>query len=124
MKYLMAPIWFASFLEKVRHLPPSGWLDEPGRLKGGGVPSPYSHSLQPTIIVTVMFVTDRRFDLFQRKANRGDRIATRPTVLARDMALMAPNLAGDGHRPLALEKPHDRCHGMRGRDLETHRPMI
>src|SRR5262249_14284953 len=66
---------------RVRPPPPSGWLDEPGRLKGGGVPSPYSNSLKPTIIVTGILVTDRRFDLFQLKANRGDRIATRPKVL-------------------------------------------
>src|SRR5262249_14640022 len=42
----------------VRHPPPSGWLDEPGRLKGGGVPSPYSNSLKPTSIVTGILVTD------------------------------------------------------------------
>src|SRR5262249_12322522 len=53
---------------EVRHPPPSGWLDEPGRLKGGGVPSPYSNSLKPTIIVTGIVVTDIRFDLFQLKA--------------------------------------------------------
>src|SRR5215475_11389267 len=81
----------------VRHPPPSGWLDEPGRLKGGGVPSPYSNSLKPTIIVTGILVTDIRFDLFQLKANRGDRIATRPKVLARKIAIMAPKLAGDGN---------------------------
>src|SRR6516162_9156372 len=52
---------------KVRHPPPSGWLDEPGRLKGGGVPSPYSNSLKPTIIVTGILVTAIRFDLFQLK---------------------------------------------------------
>src|SRR5215831_10889894 len=109
---------------KVRHPPPSGWLDEPGRLKGGGVPSPYSNSLKPTIIVTGILVTDRRFDLFQRKANRGDRIATRPKVLAREMAIMAPKLAGDGNRTFALEKPNDRCHGMLGRDLEAYMHMI
>src|SRR5262249_36766760 len=85
----------------VRHPPPSGWLDEPGRLKGGGVPSPYSNSLKPTIIVTGILVTDRRFDLFQLKANRGDRIATRPKVLARESAIMAPKLAGDGHSAFA-----------------------
>ena len=83
---------------EVRHPPPSGWLDEPGRLKGGGVPSPYSNSLKPTIIVTGILVTDRRFDLFQLKANRGDRITTRPKVLARALALMAPKLAGDSNR--------------------------
>ena len=66
----------------VRHPPPSGWLDEPGRLKGGGVPSPYSNSLKPTIIVTGILVTAIRFDLFQLKANRGDRLATCPKVLA------------------------------------------
>src|SRR6516225_9533240 len=109
---------------KVRHPPPSGWLDEPGRLKGGGVPSPYSNSLKPTIIVTGIVVTAIRFDLFQLKANRGDRIATRPKVLAREIAIMAPKLAGDGHRPFALEKPNDRCHGMRGRDLDAHMHMI
>src|SRR6516225_10115107 len=108
----------------VRHPPPSGWLDEPGRLKGGGVPSPYSNSLKPTIIVTGIVVTAIRFDLFQLKANRGDRIATRPKVLAREIAIMAPKLAGDGHRPFALEKPNDRCHGMRGRDLDAHMHMI
>src|SRR5215468_11876693 len=108
----------------VRHPPPSGWLDGPGRLKGGGVPSPYSNSLKPTIIVTGILVTDRRFDLFQLKANRGDRIATRPKVLARESAIMAPKLAGDGKRTLALEKPNDRCHGMLGRDLDAHMHMI
>jgi hypothetical protein len=108
----------------VRHPPPSGWLDEPGRLKGGGVPSPYSNSLKPTIIVTGILVTDIRFDLFQLKANRGDRIATRPKVLAREIAIMAPKLAGDGNRTFALEKPNDRCHGMLGRDLDAHMHMI
>src|SRR5215475_5879619 len=108
----------------VRHPPPSGWLDEPGRLKGGGVPSPYSNSLKPTIIVTGILVTDRRFDLFQCKANRGDRIATRPKVLAREIAIMAPKRAGDGNRTFALEKPNDRCHGMLGRDLDAYMHMI
>src|SRR5215831_10163866 len=89
--------------QRVRHPPPSGWLDEPSRLKGGGVPSPYSNSLKPTIIVTGILVTDRRFDLFQLKANRGDRIATRPKVLARESAIMAPKLAGDGNRTFALD---------------------
>ena len=88
------------------------------------MPSPYSNSRKPTIIVTGIVVTDRRFDLCQRTANRGDRRATRPQVLARDMAIMAPNLAGDGHGTCALEQPQDRCHGMRGRDLEAPRPMI
>src|SRR5215468_6673033 len=108
----------------VRHPPPSGWLDEPGRLKGGGVPSPYSNSLKPTIIVTGILVTDRRFDLFQLKANRGDRIATRPKVLAREIAIMAPKLAGDGNRTFAREKPNDRCHRMLGRDLDAPMHMI
>src|SRR5215831_13349274 len=108
----------------VRHPPPSGWLDEPGRLKGGGVPSPYSNSLKPPIIVTGILVTDIRFDLFQLKANRRDRIATRPKVLAREIAIMAPKLAGDGNRTFALEKPNDRCHGMLGRDLDAHMHMI
>jgi hypothetical protein len=58
------------------------------------VPSPYSHSLKPTIIVTGILITDIRFDLFQLKANRGDRIATRPKVLAREIAIMAAKLAG------------------------------
>ena len=106
---------------KVRHPPPSGWLDEPGRLKGGGVPSPYSNSLKPTIIVTGILVTAIRFDLFQLKANRGDRRATRPQVLAREMAIMAPKLAGDGHRTFALEKPNDRGHGMLGPEFEEPR---
>jgi hypothetical protein len=110
--------------DEVRHPPPSGWLDEPGRLKGGGVPSPYSNSLKPTIIVTGILVTDIRFDLFQLKANRGDRIATRPQVLARKIAIMAPKLAGDGNGTFALEKPNDRCHGMLGRDLDAHMHMI
>src|SRR5215831_10515091 len=110
--------------QRVRHPPPSGWLDEPSRLKGGGVPSPYSNSLKPTIIVTGILVTDRRFDLFQLKANRGDRIATRPKVLAREIAIMAPKLAGDGKRTFVLEKPNDRCHGMLGRDLEASMPML
>src|SRR5262245_42541024 len=109
---------------EVRHPPPSGWLDEPGRLKGGGAPSPYSNSLKPTIIVTGILVTDIRFDLFQLKANRGDRIATRPKVLAREIAIMAPKLAGDGNRTFALEKPNDRCYGMLGRDLDAHMHMI
>src|SRR5262249_24945572 len=108
----------------VRHAPPSGWLDESGRLKGGGGPSPYSNSLKTTIIVTGILVTDIRFDLFQLKANRGDRIATRPKVLAREITIMAPKLAGDGNRTFALEKPNDRCHGMRGRDLDAHMHMI
>src|SRR5215831_14123463 len=111
-------------LRRVRHPPPSGWLDEPGRLKGGGVPSPYSNSLKPPIIVTGILVTDIRFDLLQLKANRGDRIATRPKVLARDIAIMAPKLAGDGNRTFALKKPNDRCHGMLGRDLDAHMHMI
>ena len=66
------------------------------------MPSPYSNSLKPTIIVTGILVTDRRFDLFQLKANRGDRIATRQKVLARDIAIMAPKLAGDGNRTSLL----------------------
>src|SRR5262244_2716295 len=104
---------------KVRHPPPSGWLDEPGRLKGGGVPSPSSNSLKPTIIVTGILVTDRRFDVFQLKANRGDCRATRPHVRARALASMAPTQTGDGHRTFALEKPNDQCHGRRGRNLEA-----
>ena len=88
------------------------------------MPSPYSNSLKPTIIVTGILVTDIRFDLFQLKANRGDRIATRPKVLAREIAIMAPKLAGDGNRTFALKKPNDRCHAMLGRDLDAHMHMI
>jgi hypothetical protein len=88
------------------------------------VPSPYAHSLKPTLIVPGIVVTDIRFDLFQRNAHRGDRLTTRPKVLARAMALMAPTLAGAGHRPLALAKPKDRGHGMLGRARAAQRPML
>src|SRR5215510_16380240 len=82
----------------VRHPPQSGWLDEWGRLKGGH-PSLLAMTHQrgsleftPIVRVLVLLFADVGTDLFQLEAHRGHRVAPRPEVLTREVALLAPKL--------------------------------
>jgi hypothetical protein len=60
--------------------------------------------LAPFVRTLVVLFADRRTDLLQLEPDGGHRVAARPEVLTREVALLAPKLAGNGNRTLSLSR--------------------
>src|SRR5215831_7063829 len=78
----------------------------------------------PIVRVLVLLFADVGTDLFQLEAHRGHRVAPRPEVLTREVALLAPKLPGDGNRTLPFQEANHLRHRHFGGNGDTHMNMI
>ena len=72
----------------------------------------------------MLLLANIRADLFQLAPHGRHGIPASPEMLPGKIPLTPGKLPGNDHRTFSLQKPHDRGHGIVGRDCNTHVHMI
>ena len=88
---------------------------------------PYQQgSLELTSLVRILIVlfADVRLDLLQLESDGGTRVASRPEMFARNIALLAPKLPGNGNCALPFQEADHLRHRHLGGNGDTHMDVI